>query len=166
MKRISPDYRPPAPTPMDALLAGTPLGTALAAADAARHEARQATTRDMQRAADAVTLPARQQAVPFVAGRVTSRDAAQAMERTGTAASHQVMVLAYLEGQGEQGATDIELDEHFRQAGVRFLTMRPRRIALVASGAVVDSGRTRMTPSGRKSVVWVARQWAERQAAA
>ena len=34
-------------------------------------------------------------------------------------------------------------------------TERPRRIELVASGLVVDSGGTRLTKSGRRAVVWM-----------
>ena len=33
---------------------------------------------------------------------------------------------------------------------------RPRRVELVRDGLVVDSGRTRLTVSGRKATVWVA----------
>ena len=35
-------------------------------------------------------------------------------------------------------------------------TARARRVGLVASGLVRDSGRTRMTTSGRRAVVWEA----------
>lgn len=33
---------------------------------------------------------------------------------------------------------------------------RPRRVELVRDGLVVDSGRTRLTQSGRRATVWVA----------
>ena len=36
-------------------------------------------------------------------------------------------------------------------------TYRPRRVELVQSGGVYDSGKTRMTKSGREAVVWRAR---------
>lgn len=36
-------------------------------------------------------------------------------------------------------------------------TQRPRRIELVRAGLVIDSGRTRLTRSGRSAVVWCAK---------
>lgn len=36
-------------------------------------------------------------------------------------------------------------------------TQRPRRIELVRAGLVVDSGKTRLTRSGRSAVVWCAK---------
>lgn len=36
-------------------------------------------------------------------------------------------------------------------------TYRPRRVELVESGAVIDSGKKRLTKSGREATVWVSR---------
>lgn len=53
---------------------------------------------------------------------------------------------------GAHGATLDELEVRLSLAGN---TVRPRRIELQERGLVADSGRTRLTRSGRASVVWV-----------
>ena len=82
----------------------------------------------------------------------TSRAAAEAI--APTAGTLRAAVLTYLRQRGDEGATDSECQESL---GMNPSTQRPRRIELVEAGLVVDSGRVRKTPSGRKAVVWVAR---------
>lgn len=160
------DYRPPAPTPMDLLLAGTPLGTALSAADAALEAARQATPRQLAESADRIVLPSKQASVPFVAHSATSKATAERLERSGSADSDRAVTLAYLRSCGASGATDFEIDAHFRAAGRDFTTMRPRRRKLVELGLVVDSGETRTNERGLACTIWRVRESTERQAAA
>lgn len=52
-----------------------------------------------------------------------------------------------------QGATDEEMQTWLNMPSS---TQRPRRIELVSSGHVKDSGQTRATRSGRQAVIWVA----------
>lgn len=80
----------------------------------------------------------------------TSRAAAVLVYPTSGIARERV--LAYIVRQGEQGATDDELQ------GVLVMnpsTQRPRRVELVEDGWIEDSGRTRRTVSKRDAVVWV-----------
>lgn len=58
-------------------------------------------------------------------------------------------VLAYLKHAG--AATDEEMQYNM---GLNPSTQRPRRVELVRAGLVYDSGRTRLTRSGRSAVVW------------
>lgn len=50
-----------------------------------------------------------------------------------------------------QGLTDLELQSRLNLDGS---TQRPRRVKLQQLGLVRDSGRTRVTRSGRSAVVW------------
>lgn len=59
-------------------------------------------------------------------------------------------VLRFLK-QRKSGATDLEIQEHLAMDGNM---ERPRRRELVLAGLVRDSGKRRLTPSLRKSVVW------------
>lgn len=52
-----------------------------------------------------------------------------------------------------QGMTDEEIQQ---SAKMNPSTQRPRRVELVKSGLIYDSGETRLTSSGRKAVVWKA----------
>lgn len=82
---------------------------------------------------------------------VTSVAAAKQIEpRTGTARG---FVLAFIRGAGSRGATDEEIQTALN---MNPSTQRPRRIELVASGLVFDSGETRATRSGSEAVVWKA----------
>jgi hypothetical protein len=49
------------------------------------------------------------------------------------------------------GATDHEMQKNL---AMNSSTQRPRRVELVRMGLVRDSGRKRLTPSGRWAVVW------------
>ena len=57
-----------------------------------------------------------------------------------------------LEQLGEEGATDDEIEAQLR---LLHQTASSQRRALVKKGITVNSGRTRLTRSGRKATVWV-----------
>jgi hypothetical protein len=59
-------------------------------------------------------------------------------------------ILNYLE-QNPVGATDEQLMEQLDMGGN---TLRPRRRELQLMGRIGDSGKTRLTRSGRNAVVW------------
>ena len=88
---------------------------------------------------------------PFQKHSATSRSAADAIEPN--AGTLRAKVLAVIRGCGERGATDLEVQRAISLGGS---TQRPRRVKLVELGLVQDSGRTRLTESGRKAVVWMA----------
>ncbi len=81
--------------------------------------------------------------------RPTEAAAAQAILPTSAKGRRQVF--DHLIALGGMGATDHELAVAL---GMNPSTVRPRRLELVESGAVVDSGQTRPTPSGRAATVW------------
>tara|TARA_Y100000310_G_scaffold71479_1_gene67305 strand:+ start:732 stop:1052 length:321 start_codon:yes stop_codon:yes gene_type:complete len=91
--------------------------------------------------------------LPFIRHSVTSADAADAYQRSGNAMTSRARVLAAITAAGPRGATDKELQ---RALDMRGSTQRPRRVELVRTGQVEDSGQVR----GR-SVVWVVSRWAE-----
>ncbi len=64
-------------------------------------------------------------------------------------------VHTYTKQCGDHGATDHEISAALR---LQSDTARPRRRELVEMGHVIDSGRTRETPSHRQAVVWIAVQ--------
>ena len=82
----------------------------------------------------------------------TSRDAARAVRRYGT--NLRTLVHSWLVGRGESGATDEEMQSLL---AIPPNTQRPRRRELQTKGLVVDSGNRRLTRSGRKAIVWVAK---------
>lgn len=63
-------------------------------------------------------------------------------------------IYAFLVERGEDGATDEEMQGWL---DMNPSTQRPRRIELVTSGQVYDSGLTRKTLSGRSATVWRAK---------
>lgn len=85
----------------------------------------------------------------------TSRDAAEAIRKPSAAI--RAFVLAYIDGQGENGAT---CDQVEAALTLRHQTCSPRILELSKLGEVVDTGRRRQTRGHRKAVVWVARAWA------
>lgn len=87
--------------------------------------------------------------IPYVLYSDTSRSAAQAI-RPDTSRLR-IKVLAAIVTGG--GLTD---EEGIDATGLSPSTYRPRRIELVETGRVQDSGETRLTRSGRKAVVWEA----------
>ena len=91
--------------------------------------------------------------IPFQRHSPTSRGAARAMR--GSADSKRQQVAEAIRQAGAFGLTDEECQEAAQLAGN---CQRPRRIELQRLGAVVDSGRTRLTRSGRAATVWVWRE--------
>lgn len=81
----------------------------------------------------------------------TSRAARDAIEPR--AATLRRAVLEFIRGRGSDGATDEECQDGL---GMNPSTQRPRRVELVMTGLVADSGRTRKTKSNRNATVWVA----------
>lgn len=83
-------------------------------------------------------------------GSETSREAALAIApRAGTLRG---LVLGFIAGRGERGATDAEVEEAL---GLRHQTASARRRELVIGGFVSASGRKRKTQSGCSATVWV-----------
>ncbi len=93
--------------------------------------------------------------LPFQRHSPPSADAADEYQRTGKAVTSRARVLRAVEAAGPRGATDKELQ---RALDMRGSTQRPRRVELVRTGQVMDSGRIR----GR-STVWVCARWSEVQ---
>lgn len=81
----------------------------------------------------------------------TSPTSRAAGARIRVASSGARALQALLEA-GSSGLTDLELQELLCLNGD---TERPRRVTLVDRGLVIDSGRRRLTPTGRQSVVWI-----------
>lgn len=90
-----------------------------------------------------------QQGPPFQRHSPTSREAACKIR--GVTAAQRAAVYAFIHDQGARGATDLEIADALQLSGS---SARPRRIELVTSGVVIDSGTTRKTASGRNAVVW------------
>lgn len=90
---------------------------------------------------------------PFQAHSETSRAAAES--KRADRPTEKARVLAALRAIPFYlyGATDEQLQDDL---GMPSSTERPRRVELVKEGAVVDSGRTRETRSGRQATVWMA----------
>lgn len=93
---------------------------------------------------------------PYVAHSETSRAAAESIEPD--AATLRGKVLALLRQRRHQGATDEEMQAVLR---MNPSTQRPRRIELCNADLVMDSNRHRNTRSGRRAVVWIAREFAQ-----
>lgn len=70
----------------------------------------------------------------------------------GHAPKQRAEVLAVIVRAGAHGATDAEIEA---ATGIRAQSVSPRRGELRALGLVVESGRRRPTPSGRRAAVWV-----------
>jgi len=85
----------------------------------------------------------------YVRGSPTSRDAW--LQNEPAANSQRRFVLDLLRQYPRGGLTDHEMQNLLR---MNPSTQRPRRIELVEGGFVIDSGHTRLTPSGRRAVVW------------
>jgi hypothetical protein len=88
--------------------------------------------------------------VPYQAHSETSKAAAASMvKHTPTIRAR---VLAYIKSRGADGATDSEIQQAL---GLRDQTEVPRRIELMRTGEIANSGKQRKTASGRNAVVWV-----------
>jgi hypothetical protein len=90
------------------------------------------------------------EAPPAQAHSATSVEAAEKVK--GCTGRLRRAVLELLRGLAD-GATDEEMQAAL---GMAQNTQRPRRVELVRQGLVKDSGRTRLTASRRRAVVWVA----------
>lgn len=91
---------------------------------------------------------------PTLPAQADSPTSVEAAERaTNRAPADRVQVIEFLQGRGDEGATDEEMQ---LALGMGPSTQRPRRIELTKAGKVSDSGTTRLTLSGRRAVVWVA----------
>ena len=66
----------------------------------------------------------------------------------------EVIVLEYLMRRGEYGATDQEVEVG---TGLGGNTVRPRRRSLLLKNLIADSGKVRLTDSGRRAIVWTAK---------
>lgn len=86
---------------------------------------------------------------PYAAGSDTSKEAADAiLPRVGTL---QAMVLELI--QASRGG--LTCDQVEAQMGGKHQTVSARVYELKNKGLIMDSGRRRLTRSGRKAVVWV-----------
>ena len=93
--------------------------------------------------------------LPYVRGSETSLEAAIAAEPNAGTQRRRVLDILRAYRQTQIGG----LTDHQMQVwlGMNPSTQRPRRVELVKQGFVVDSGKTRLTPSGKRAVVWVAK---------
>ena len=91
--------------------------------------------------------------VPGHVDRDTSRAAAKLIEPK--AANLRQRVLAELQVRGSFGATCDELEQAF---GMSHQTVSARCRELNMTGKTRDSGQRRPTRSGRKAIVWVAKE--------
>lgn len=85
----------------------------------------------------------------------TSHIAAKRIARH--AAKQRTEVLSVIVKAGAFGATDAEI-EH--ATGIRAQSVSPRRGELRTLGFIVDSGKRRLTRSGRPAMVWVLSEFA------
>jgi hypothetical protein len=92
-----------------------------------------------------------QPTLPFQRHSATSRSAAESVVNAGTLMAR---VFDHIEGCGERGATDEEIQVALSLPGS---TQRPRRIECADAGLIVKADFTRATQSGRQAVVWVAK---------
>ena len=90
--------------------------------------------------------------IKFVKTSKTSKSAAASVE--GVAPTLRARVHDYIASQGEAGATDDEIE---LALSLRHQTASARRRELVLNDSIIDSGRTRVTSSGRKATVWTCR---------
>ena len=88
---------------------------------------------------------------PYARDSETSMEAAVRIEPV--AGTMRAQVLEHIRRCGEMGATDDEIEVALN---MRHQTASARRNDLAGIEWIVDSGRTRLTRSGRKATVWVA----------
>lgn len=91
-------------------------------------------------------------ATPYARSSDTSMAAAVDIEPH--AGTMRAQVLDFIRARGDEGATDDEIEVAL---DMRHQTASARRNDLAGLKWVVDSGRTRLTRSGRKATVWVAK---------
>jgi hypothetical protein len=89
---------------------------------------------------------------PFQRHSVTSREAALAFHHQAPTLRARVWRALEAASRDERaGLTDREAAELLDEQAD---SVRPRRVELMRFGLVVDGGRTRRTPSGRRATVW------------
>lgn len=88
--------------------------------------------------------------VPYVQGSATSKAAGDSQGLK--AQVDEARVLALLQGCGDEGATDDEVE---LALGMLHQTASARRRGLVLKDFVIDSGRTRETRTGCRATVWI-----------
>lgn len=89
--------------------------------------------------------------LPYQRGSETSLLAAEEMPRERALILRERVYRAIADA-GERGMTDDELQVELALEGS---TERPRRVELVQSHRIVDSGAWRRTRSGRRAAVWI-----------
>jgi transcription initiation factor IIE alpha subunit len=87
----------------------------------------------------------------YVRGSDTSLAAALSIE-PDIRGRLRIMVYQFILARGAHGATDDEMEAELEMKGS---TVRPRRRELEVQNAVIDSGKRRMTRSGRSAAVWI-----------
>jgi hypothetical protein len=92
--------------------------------------------------------------LPYVRSSETSKAAAIAAEPNAGTQRWRVLDILRDNPISDRGLTDHEMQVLL---DMNPSTQRPRRIELVGQGFVADSGRTRLTPSGKRAVVWMAK---------
>lgn len=93
---------------------------------------------------------------PYQSHSVTSREAAEAIAPKLHRLQQKVFdFLILCERSASRGATDEQMQFAL---SLNPSTQRPRRIELVDKGLVIDSGRTALTKSGCKAVVWAVKR--------
>lgn len=90
---------------------------------------------------------------PHKRGSETSKAAAGKM--TTAATTQAARVYAFIVQRGLEGATDQEIQDGLGLTGD---SERPRRRGLQKIGLINDSGKTRKSPAGRDSVVWISKE--------
>ncbi len=90
-------------------------------------------------------------APPAVVDRSTSRAAARSVAQGGAQTNRRRVFTAIIDA-GNFGRTDEELQIELRLSGN---SERPARVWVTREGLVQDSGRRRLTASGRQAVVWI-----------
>jgi hypothetical protein len=91
--------------------------------------------------------------LPFQRGSETSKAAAE--QAAPSAKTLRAAVLRHIVSRGAFGATDEEMQ---RDMPMQPNTQRPRRRELALAGLIADSGVKRLTASGCKAVVWIAKE--------
>ncbi|NQV27747.1 MAG: hypothetical protein HQ518_25645 [Rhodopirellula sp.] len=82
----------------------------------------------------------------------TATSKAAAVSMRPAAIAQAARVYHFIAEQGNEGATDHEVQTELGLSGD---SERPRRWSLERSGLIRDSGRKRKSPKGRDAIVWI-----------
>lgn len=99
--------------------------------------------------------PARRARSQLKGCRQTSREAQRSVR--GDVQRYRDSVLSFIRGMGVHGATDDEMQDRIP---MNPSTQRPRRGELAQDGLIVRTGEKRLTRTGRRADVWVAKEFA------